>query len=256
MQPLERPRRRADVKTGSWARAAGWARRNRPLVWLVVLAVALVLFLWWLPPAVRLFFLRSIQRQIALVGMALGFGFLSLSLLWASGQRLDSTLFYWLNVAGRRPAWLDLLMRGFTELGNSLVAFALALYYLSAGNRLLAYGLILGTLTLWLVVEFVKLVARRRRPFLRLENVRVVGHRAPGRSFPSGHTSQAFFVATLLAGYFALAGWEVLLLYAVAVLVGLTRIYVGAHYPRDVLAGALLGSAWGLLGGILPGFTF
>jgi PAP2 superfamily len=35
--------------------------------------------------------------------------------------------------------------------------------------------------------------------------------------------------------------------------VGITRIYVGAHYPRDVLAGAILGSAWGLLGGSSTG---
>jgi membrane-associated phospholipid phosphatase len=42
--------------------------------------------------------------------------------------------------------------------------------------------------------------------------------------------------------------WGVLLLYATALLVGLTRMYVGAHYPRDVLAGAILGTAWALFG--------
>jgi membrane-associated phospholipid phosphatase len=35
--------------------------------------------------------------------------------------------------------------------------------------------------------------------------------------------------------------------YAVAALVGFTRIYVGAHYPRDVIAGIVLGSLWGIL---------
>ena len=35
---------------------------------------------------------------------------------------------------------------------------------------------------------------------------------------------------------------------ATAALVAVTRMYIGAHYPRDVLAGAILGSVWGLLG--------
>jgi membrane-associated phospholipid phosphatase len=40
---------------------------------------------------------------------------------------------------------------------------------------------------------------------------------------------------------------ESIALYAVAALVGITRIYVGAHYPRDVIAGVVLGSVWGIL---------
>jgi membrane-associated phospholipid phosphatase len=42
---------------------------------------------------------------------------------------------------------------------------------------------------------------------------------------------------------------------AAGLLVGITRMYVGAHYPRDVLAGAILGSAWGLLGVLVDGYV-
>ena len=55
-------------------------------------------------------------------------------------------------------------------------------------------------------------------------------------------------MATLLAGYFHAGVWAMCLLYAIALVVGITRTYVGAHCPRDVLAGAILGSAWGVLG--------
>ena len=62
-------------------------------------------------------------------------------------------------------------------------------------------------------------------------------------------------MATLMAPHFPNSAWVVLLLYAIALLVGITRMYVGAHYPRDVLAGAILGSVWGLLGVLVDGYV-
>lgn len=61
-------------------------------------------------------------------------------------------------------------------------------------------------------------------------------------------------MATLIAQHFHPNIWIVFVLYTVALLVGITRMYVGAHYPRDVLAGAILGSAWGLLGMMVSGY--
>ena len=240
--------------SGVWGRLTHWVGINRPLAWVVVISVGLLLFLILLPPYVRVYFWQRVQAQPILASMTLGFGLLALSLLWSAGQRLDAWAFLFFNLRGRRPPWLDLLMAGFTQVGNSLTSLALALILFFAGMRLLAYGIILGTLTLWLVVELVKALARRRRPFLLLTQARIVGRREGGRSFPSGHTSQVFFMATLLVGYFHPGVWAVGLLYTIALLVGITRMYVGAHYPRDVLAGAILGSAWGLLGGIVYGY--
>jgi membrane-associated phospholipid phosphatase len=146
-------------------------------------------------------------------------------------------------------------MLGFTQIGNGLTSLAIAVIFFIANERLLAYELILGTLTLWLVVELVKFLIHRPRPFIRLTQARIVGYRPIGRSFPSGHTSEAFFMATLMASHFHASFWVVFLLYTSALLVGITRLYVGAHYPRDVLAGAILGSAWGLLGVIVDGYV-
>jgi membrane-associated phospholipid phosphatase len=61
---------------------------------------------------------------------------------------------------------------------------------------------------------------------------------------------------TLLSHQFQLALGGAAALYAVAVLVGLTRVYVGAHYPRDVLGGAVLGSAWGILATLVDPYWF
>jgi membrane-associated phospholipid phosphatase len=62
-------------------------------------------------------------------------------------------------------------------------------------------------------------------------------------------------MAALMARHFHFSVWVVCLLYPAALLVAITRIYVGAHYPRDVLAGAILGSAWGILGAIVDGYV-
>ena len=225
--------------------------RYRHILLALALAAGLILFLAILPGYIRGALVRSLRSQRLLASMLLLFSLLALSLLWSAGQRLDAWAFLFFNLRGNRPAWLDELMLAFTQLGNGVAALVVAFFLFSTGLHRLAYELILGTLTLWLVVELVKAIIRRSRPFVILAETRIVGYRERGRSFPSGHTSQAFFIATMLAKYFHLNIWAVLLLYALAALVAVTRMYVGAHYPRDVLAGAILGSVWGLLGVIV-----
>ena len=240
---------------GAWGRLTHWASRIRPVGWLAGLTVSLAMFLAFLPYAMRMAFWHSLQAQRTLASMVLIFSLLAISLVWSTGQRIDVSAFLFFNVRGPRPPWLDWMMLGFTQIGNGIASLAIALVLFLAGDRLLAYEFILGTLTLWLVVELVKALSHRSRPFIKLIQTRIVGYRAGGRSFPSGHTSQVFFMATLMARHFHVSIWGVFLLYATALLVGLTRMYVGAHYPRDVLAGAILGTAWGLLGVVVDGYV-
>lgn len=240
-EPADRP------ALGRKARWLVYARRMRPIIWLAFLSVSLILFWVFLPLPVRLELWRSLQTNAPLAVMLAAFSLLTLSLLWSAGQRLDDWAFTYLNMRGRRPRWLDVLMVAFTQIGNGLTAFFIALYFYSTGPRRLAVELLLGVISLWLAVELVKALVQRPRPFFKVAQARMVGFRDRGRSFPSGHTSQAFFLAALLAQRFTLAAAVVLALYCAALLVGLTRMYVGAHYPRDVLAGAILGGAWGLM---------
>lgn len=233
---------------GGWDGLASFLNRYQHILLAVALAAGLALFLAILPGYIRTALARSIRSQRVLAGMLLLFSLLALSLLWSAGQRLDAWAFLFFNLRGARPAWLDWLMLAFTQLGNGVTALFVAFFLFSTGLHRLAYELVLGTLTLWLVVELVKAIVRRSRPFVKLSQTRIVGYRERGRSFPSGHTSQAFFVATMLAQYFHLGLWAALTLYTLAALIAITRMYVGAHYPRDVLAGAILGSVWGLLG--------
>lgn len=65
-----------------------------------------------------------------------------------------------------------------------------------------------------------------------------------GRSFPSGHTTNNFALAALLTWFYRRWGW---LYFVVAALVAWSRVYVGDHYPADVLAAAVIGTVVGIL---------
>lgn len=237
-----------------WGRLITRLDKFRLAAWMVFLIASLVLFLAWMPSQMRSIIWHALTADGTLTSMLLVFSLLAVSLVWSAGQRLDVWVFLIFNIRGPRPAWLDWTMLVFTQIGSGVAALVLGLVWFCSGDLLMAYEVILGTLSLWIVVELVKAVVRRSRPFIRVTQARVVGSRASGRSFPSGHTSQVFFLATLMSSHFHASIGLALCLYAIAFLVGITRMYVGVHYPRDVLAGAILGSAWGLLGALVEGY--
>lgn len=233
-----------------------WINKNKPIFRLSIIILGLFIIILVLPSHIRRYFWDGLLTHKILAVMLLGFCILAISLILAAGQRLDAWFFLLLNVRGRRPLWLDRMMFAFTQLGHALTTLGIAIILLLTGKQILSYKLMLGSLSLWLMVELLKLIVYRSRPFVRLTQTRIVGGKAIGRSFPSGHTSQVFFTAALIIQGLQLPLFAALGIYALAFLVGITRIYVGAHYPRDILAGAILGSAWGVLWGLVGQFFF
>lgn len=228
------------------SRGSFWEPANRRPAFLAFLLIGLILFLIWLPAGVRASLSSAFIVQRGLVVLLSLFALVTLSLIWSAGQRLDTRVFMLFNMRSY-PLWLDRMMWLATQLGNMLAAFLAAFVFFLLNKRVLAAEIILGTLTLWLLVETIKILSDRDRPFLALDRARVIGWREKGDSFPSGHTAQIFFLMTLFIHHFQLGMVESAALYAVAALVGFTRIYLGAHYPRDVIAGIVLGSVWGIL---------
>jgi membrane-associated phospholipid phosphatase len=223
-----------------------WAR-NRRLILVAVIAAGLGTYIASLSPETRRSVLVGLLAQRSLVTLLLIFSLLMLSLLLSAGQRLDLWVFTLFNLRGYHPLWLDRVMWAFTQIGNGAVGILLGIFLYFFGNRRLGIELLLGILTLWLTVETIKAIVERSRPYLTIEAARIIGWRERGLSFPSGHTSQAFFMATLFSHTLNVSPLVAASFYASAVIVGFSRIYVGAHYPRDVLAGGVLGTVWGIL---------
>ena len=232
-----------------------WSLYRRP-VFLVSLVAGLIVFLVWMPSAPRAELFAALLAQRGLMSMLFIFALVVVSLVWSAGQRLDAWVFLFFNLRGYHPKWLDRVMWLATQLGNMLTAFLLAGLFFVLNYRRLALEVIFGTLTLWLTVETIKALTARARPFLDLAGARVIGWKERGRSFPSGHTAQTFFLVTLLIQHFQFGTGVTIALFTVAAFVGFTRMYVGAHYPRDVIGGAVLGSIWGILATLVDPYLF
>jgi undecaprenyl-diphosphatase len=153
-------------------------------------------------------------------------------------EMLDQRVFYAINKTVAYP-WLDAAMRSVTWLGEGELIFiaALIIVLFLKKKRISGMLLLAGSTVSYYAVSFLKEQVARPRPFTVLSDVHLV-MKANGYSFPSGHATLSFMAAAVLSGCFKR---YTAAFFSLAALVALSRVYLGVHYPSDVVSGAALG---------------
>jgi undecaprenyl-diphosphatase len=166
-------------------------------------------------------------------------------------QNLDAAFFHFINGTLQNPVF-DFLMPFITDLNKHtsvliIVGILLALLFVKGGTKgkyavvVLAFGILLSD---QLNSSVAKFILARPRPCHVLQHVHLLVSCGSGYSFPSSHAVNNFCGAVILSFFFPQAAvW----LYTFAGIVSFSRVYVGVHYPADVLGGAIIGICCGLI---------
>ena len=148
-------------------------------------------------------------------------------------------LFYLINNGLSNP-YLDFAMPPLSDIGG-LTFYAVVLAVLCCASLILTIAITAGA----------KLLFSQPRPSLVLEHVHVLTSSVDPNSFPSGHTATTLSTMTVLflnvKKYFSRYNLIRCLCVIYCVLIPFSRIYIGMHYPFDVLVGGVIGMACGVV---------
>lgn len=166
----------------------------------------------------------------------LGIGLVVLGVIIHLLPEINKFLFYQIN--NFHFHWLDTIMLPITYCGDGtvLAIVALGLWRLRGWRKFLWLVLILASAGI--LVQMIKYFFSSPRPSAVFPDIHILGSVLRAHSFPSGHTASTFALISFFSGEFPQLGT---FLWVMAILIGFSRVYVGAHFPADVLFGAGLG---------------
>ncbi len=160
---------------------------------------------------------------------------------------MDRSLFHIIN-QGPYHAVLDGLMVFITDY-RFIIFLAILIPFIIKDRKKALLVLALGTAGIIISsfsASLLKLYFARPRPCMTLEHIRLLVECHSSFSMPSGHAATSFTAASIMVYFIRPAAVPAFVL---ALLVAMSRIYVGVHYPYDVIVGAIWGG--GIAGGTL-----
>ena len=163
---------------------------------------------------------------------------------------LDGQILHWIQEL--RTDWLTAFFTTVTHLGDGGALWILAgvALLIPKKTRRAGIAVLAALLVTFVVVNLIlKPVIARTRPYEVIEGLRLLVSPAHDYSFPSGHSSSSMAAAVAMAGALPrrmrAIGWCAVVL---AVMICISRLYIGIHYPSDVLIGAAIGFLCGVAG--------
>jgi undecaprenyl-diphosphatase len=163
-------------------------------------------------------------------------------------QAVDEAIFRQVHLVWRQP-YLDPIFRGLTDPGKLLLPLLLVLigcFWMKRRRGMIGLLVLAATIAVsdQTSAKFLKPIIQRPRPSVVIADSKPLFGVRGSYSFPSVHATNSFAAALVLDAVFPGARPAFLL---AAALVSYSRVYVGDHWPSDVVAGALLGSliGWG-----------
>jgi undecaprenyl-diphosphatase len=158
---------------------------------------------------------------------------------------VDIAVFRFLNTSLSNPVF-DILMPFLTDLNKQrivlVIVAALLLWMMIRGNKSVRLAAILLIVTIiisdQLSSSVIKYWLLRQRPCRTLHHVRLLVSCGSGLSFPSSHAVNNFAGALVLAFFLPRAKWW---FFGYAAIIAFSRVYVGVHYPADVIGGGVIG---------------
>lgn len=153
----------------------------------------------------------------------------------------DAYAFHFVNQQLRCKVFDYILPKITHTSGATFSLSSLFILIVASGNilRTWAFEALLSLALSHIIVHFIKKFYCRQRPYKILANVNLCSNPLKDYSFPSGHTTAAFSIAIVFSLHSALLA---IILLPIAFLIGLSRMYLGLHYPTDCIIGALLGT--------------
>ena len=191
--------------------------------------------------------LPIIQKNVIYLKAYLIF-FTALFIFILNTEPLDATLFF----SAHRTTLGDLFFKWITLLGEAYPFVALTFYFIFKKQRPTALKMAIVGILVLIPIGILKEFFSYDRPATIIENmgylpsfhfVKDVEILRGATSFPSGHTAGAFAVWSLLAFQFNRNKTLQLVCLFIAIIVGISRIYLAQHFPQDVLFGSAIGIA-------------